>query len=49
MTELRDSKYAEYYTRAMKSELEDHAAIVTSSDGNIPQGVNVISAKWVFA
>ena len=33
----------------MKSELEGHAAIGTFYDENIPQRVNVISAKWAFA
>ena len=35
--ELRDSKYAEYWTRrAMKSELEGRTVLGTFSDENIP-------------
>ena len=48
LAKLRDSKYAEHWTRATESELEDHAANVSFSDENIPQGVSVISAKWDF-
>ena len=48
MAELRDSKCAEYWTRAMKRELESHAEIETFSDESIPQQVNVISAMWCF-
>ena len=48
MAELSDSKYAEYWTKGMKSELECHAAIGTFSDENILQRVNIISAKWDF-
>ena len=40
--------YAEYWTRTIKSELEDHAARDFFNE-NIPQGVNVISARWALA
>ena len=34
---------------AMKLELEGHNEIVTFSADMVPKGVNIITAKWVFA
>ena len=49
MAELRDSKYKEYWTRAINTELKGCASVATFSDENIPQEVKAISAKWVCA
>ena len=45
MAELRDLKYAEWWTRVMTGELEGHAAVGSFSDENVPQGMDAISAK----
>ena len=47
--DIQKSEFYEEWLNAMKLELDGHIEIGTFSDDVVPKGVNVITAKWVFA
>ena len=48
MDDIQNSEFREVWIAAMKAELGGHREAGTFSSGKVPDGVNVISAKWVF-
>ena len=47
--DIQKSEFYEEWLNAMKLELDGHIDIGTFSADVVPKGVNVITAKWVFA
>ena len=47
--DIQKSEFYEEWLNAIKLELDGHIAIGTFSADVVPKGVNVITAKWVFA
>ena len=48
MDDVQKSEFREVWIAAMKAELGGHREAGTFSTGEVPDGVNVISANWVF-
>ena len=46
--DVRKSEYQQVWLSAMHAELEGHKSAGTFATDEIPQNVNVITAKWVF-
>ncbi|CAM9967105.1 unnamed protein product, partial [Sphacelaria rigidula] len=46
--DIEKSEYKEIWLSAMRAELNGHETAGTFSKGEIPKGVNIITAKWVF-